>query len=117
MYSHSNKENACKELVIHITCYFSDFDSHFCLIFEIYYLKYFAGPFCVYNVSLSSGLWSSTLILSVSNSLQMNSGLSWRLGVAVKDENPQEPIIPSPSCCLTRKIFSGVISDKVHDEF
>ena len=81
----------------------------FSLTFEIQYLKYFAGPICIYNCSLFSGLWSSTLILLVRNYFQMSPGLSWRLVVAVKDENRHEPIIPSPNCCLMRKSLGVLV--------
>ncbi|KAF6130914.1 hypothetical protein HJG60_007864 [Phyllostomus discolor] len=119
MYSYRIKENACERIqlyTVHVT--FQILTVCYCLIIEMQYLKYFSGFMYVHNVSLCSGLWDSILFLPVSNYLQMNLELSWRLVGPVQDESHPQPIIPSLNGChIKKKCFSVVISDKVQDEF
>lgn len=100
MYSYWIKENACERIQLytgHIT--FHILTVCYCLIIEMQYLKYFSGFMYVHNVSHFSGLWDSILILPVSNYLQMNLELSWRLLGPVQDENHPQSIIPSRNGC------------------
>lgn len=57
----------------------------------------------VHNVCPFSGLWDSILILPVSNYLQMNLELNWRLVGPVQDEHHPQPIIPSLNGCHIKK--------------